>query len=93
MEDVLEEIVGEIEDEFSRVREDEFSRHEDGAAYISAGLSAEYVEDLFGVNIESDDFDTVGGFVYHHLGRVRRSATWLRKRACAWKWCPWQEEG
>lgn len=70
MEDVLEEIVGEIEDEFSRVREAEITRHEDGAAHISAGLSAEYVEDLFGVNIESDDFDTVGGFVYHHLGRV-----------------------
>ena len=70
MEDVLEEIVGEIEDEFSRVREAEITRHEDGAAYVSAGLSAEYVEDLFGVNIESDDFDTVGGFVYHHLGRV-----------------------
>ncbi len=70
MEDVLEEIVGEIEDEFSRVREAEITRDEEGVVYVSAGLSTEEVQDLFGVSIESDDFDTVGGFVYHNLGRI-----------------------
>ena len=70
MEDVLEEIVGEIEDEFSRAREAEITRDEHGAVYVSAGLSAEEVQDLFGISIESDDFDTVGGFVYHNLGRI-----------------------
>jgi CBS domain containing-hemolysin-like protein len=70
LEDLLEEIVGEIEDEFSRAREAEVIRDESGAAYVSAGLGIEDVEDLFGVEIESDDFDTVAGFVYHHLGRV-----------------------
>ena len=70
MEDVLEEIVGEIEDEFSRARESEITQDEQGAVYVSAGLSAEEVQDLFGVSIESDDFDTVGGFVYHNLGRI-----------------------
>ena len=70
MEDVLEEIVGEIEDEFSRVREAEITRDEQGAVYVSAGLSTEEVQALFGVSIESDDFDTVGGFVYHNLGRI-----------------------
>ena len=70
MEDVLEEIVGEIEDEFSRVREAEITRGEEGAFYVSAGLSTEDVQDLFGISIESEDFDTVGGFVYHNLGRI-----------------------
>ena len=70
MEDVLEEIVGEIEDEFSRAREAEITRDEQGAVYVSAGLITEEVQDLFGVSIESDDFDTVGGFVYHNLGRI-----------------------
>ena len=70
MEDVLEEIVGEIEDEFSRVREAEITRDEQGTVYVSAGLSTEEVQALFGVNIESDDFDTIGGFVYHNLGRI-----------------------
>ena len=70
MEDVLEEIVGEIEDEFSRAREAEVSRDEDGASYVNAGLSTAAVGEQWGVDIESDDFDTVGGFVYHHLGRI-----------------------
>ena len=70
MEDVLEEIVGEIEDEFSRSREAEVIWQEDGSAVVNAGLGAEEVYELFGVDIESDDFDTVGGFVYHHLGRI-----------------------
>ena len=73
MEDVLEEIVGEIEDEFSRVREVELAQGDDGSIMVSAGLSTEEVEDLFGVSIQSGDFDTVGGFVYHHLGRVPHS--------------------
>ena len=70
MEDVLEEIVGEIEDEFSRGRDNEVARVEDGTVYVTAGLSTEDVAELFGVDIESDDYDTVGGFVYHHLGRI-----------------------
>ena len=70
MEDVLEEIVGEIEDEFSKGWSAEISWEDDGSAYVSAGLSAEEVEGLFGVSIESNDFDTVGGFVYYHLGRI-----------------------
>ena len=70
MEDVLEEIVGEIEDEFSRAREAEVSRDEDGASYVNAGLSTAVVGEMWGVDIESGDFDTVGGFVYHHLGRI-----------------------
>ena len=70
MEAVLEEIVGEIEDEFSKGRQAGIAWDDDGAAYVSAGLGTEEVQGLFGVSIESDDFDTVGGFVYHHLGRV-----------------------
>lgn len=70
MEDVLEEIVGEIEDEFSNGWVSEITWDEDGSAYVNAGLGAEHMEALFGVSIESDDFDTVGGFVYHFLGRV-----------------------
>ena len=70
MEDVLEEIVGEIEDEFSRAREAEVSLDADGASYVSAGISTAVVGEMWGVDIESGDFDTVGGFVYHHLGRI-----------------------
>ena len=70
LEDVLEEIVGEIEDEFSRTREALVVRLPDGGALVDAGISRETVEELFGTRIESSDVDTVGGFVYHRLGKM-----------------------
>ena len=70
MEDVLEEIVGEIEDEFSRAREAEVTRYDDGSVYVNAALSTEEVWEIFGVSVENDDYDTVGGFVYYQLGRI-----------------------
>ena len=70
MEDVLEEIVGEIEDEFSRTRESLVVRLPDGAALVDAGVTTENVEELFDTRIDSADVDTVGGFVYLSLGKI-----------------------
>ena len=69
MEDVLEEIVGEIEDEFSRTRESLVVRLPDGAALVDAGITTENVEQMFGARIDATDVDTVGGFVYQSLGK------------------------
>ena len=70
MEDVLEEIVGEIEDEFSRSRESQVVRQADGAVLVDAGVTTEDVEDLFGTRLDNSEVDTVGGLVYHSLGRI-----------------------
>ena len=70
MEDVLEEIVGEIEDEFSRTRESLINHLPDGAVLVDAGITTEDVEDLFNTQIETSDVDTVGGLVYHSLGKI-----------------------
>ena len=69
MEDLLEEIVGEIEDEFSK-SEDPITRLADGAAIIDAGVTTEDVEELFGAKLHDPDVDTVGGYVYRTLGRI-----------------------
>ena len=69
MEDLLEEIVGEIEDEFSK-SEDPVTRLTDGAVIIDAGVTTEDVEELFGAKLHDPDFDTVGGYVYRTLGRI-----------------------
>ena len=69
MEDLLEEIVGEIEDEFSK-SEDPITRLDDGAAIIDAGVTTEDVEELFGAKLQDPDVDTVGGYVYRTLGRM-----------------------
>ena len=70
MEDVLEEIVGEIEDEFSRAGESRVVRLSERSVLVDAGITTENVEELFGTQIETTDVDTVGGLVYHNLGRI-----------------------
>ena len=70
MEDVLEEIVGEIEDEFSRSRESLVVQLPDGAVLVDAGVPTDSVEEMFNTNIDSTEVDTVGGYVYHSLGKI-----------------------
>ena len=70
MEDLLEEIVGEIEDEFSRAREAEVVQLPDGGVLVDAGVATEDVEELFTTRIDSTEVDTVGGYVYLTLGKI-----------------------
>ena len=69
LEDLLEEIVGEIRDEHEG--EDTPLRAEAGGAWLVSGLAhADELERLFGVDLGERDYDTVGGFVTSALGRV-----------------------
>ena len=70
MEDLLEEIVGEIEDEFSRTRDAELVHLPDGDVLVHAGVPTEDIEELFSTTIDSTDVDTLGGYVYLALGRI-----------------------
>ncbi len=69
IEDVLEEIVGEIQDEYDR-EEVTIERLTDTEAILDARVSLDALNELFELEIEGEDFDTVGGFVYHELGRM-----------------------
>jgi CBS domain containing-hemolysin-like protein len=70
MEDVLEEIVGEIEDEYTRTRESRVVYLPDGAVLVDAGVTTENVEDLLATQLGSTDVDTLGGYVYQALGKI-----------------------
>ncbi|HLN78850.1 MAG TPA: hemolysin family protein, partial [Nocardioidaceae bacterium] len=69
IEDVLEEIVGEITDEYDEARV-EVERLDTGATRVSSRYPVDDLEELCGVPIEDDDVDTVGGLMAKHLGRV-----------------------
>jgi CBS domain containing-hemolysin-like protein len=69
MEDLLEEIVGEINDEFDEVEPD-FAPTPEGDMLIDAGVLISDVNERFGLRIPEEEFDTVGGFVFGTLGRV-----------------------
>lgn len=69
IEDLVEEIVGEIEDEYDRI-EHLIVQVSPEEALIDGRVSIWDVNELFNAHIESEDFDTVGGCVFHKLGRV-----------------------
>ena len=69
IEDLLEEIVGEIQDEFD-VDELEIQTTGRDEYLLDARVSIDQLDELMGVVVEADGFDTVGGFVYDRLGRI-----------------------
>src|SRR4051794_3205726 len=71
IEDILEEIVGEIADEHDAVQRPPVEELEDGSMRITARLPVEDLAELFGVELpEDDDVETVGGLLARALGRV-----------------------
>lgn len=69
IEDLLEEIVGEILDEFD-VGEPEIISLSDSEFMMDARVSIDNLNDLLNVLVEGDGFDTLGGFVYQRLGKI-----------------------
>lgn len=69
MEDLLEEIVGEINDEYD-IDEPEFAPTPEGDILIDGGAAISEVNERFGLTIPEEDFDTIGGYIFGALGRV-----------------------
>jgi CBS domain containing-hemolysin-like protein len=69
IEDVLEEIVGEITDEYDE--EEVVVEHlADGSIRVSSRYPVDDLDELFGFDVEEEDVDSVGGLMAKHLGRV-----------------------
>lgn len=69
IEDLLEEIVGEIDDEYDRETPG-VEQLDDGAVRVPAGMSIDDLGDLFDVHIDEEEVDTVGGLLAKTIGRV-----------------------
>ena len=69
LEDCLEELVGEIVDEYD-AEEHDIERFDDGTLLVDGGLNIGDVADELGIDIPNEDFDSVGGFVFSELERV-----------------------
>lgn len=73
IEDVLEEIVGEIEDEFDdKDGESGIYTLADGSQRVAGDADIAAVNRIFAVDLPADAFDTIGGLVAHELGHVPR---------------------
>lgn len=70
MEDIIEEIVGEIQDEYDE-EEPLFQWREEGKVLIAdARLDIEDLNLMFNVELPQEGYETLGGFIYSHLGHV-----------------------
>jgi CBS domain containing-hemolysin-like protein len=69
IEDLLEEIVGDIQDEHDR-EESLLTVNPDGSITADGRLPVEELEEYFEIQIECDKFDSVGGLVFHLTGKI-----------------------
>lgn len=69
LEDIIEEIVGDIQDEFDNEQEELFELG-DGSYLADARLDIEELNAKLGVRIPEEDFDTLGGFVFDLFGKI-----------------------
>ena len=78
IEDLVEEIVGEIQDEHEPL-EEEICVGEDGALEVTGGADIERVADALDMDLHDEEYETVAGFVFSALGRVpRRGESFVR---------------
>jgi len=69
IEDILEELFGEIEDEFD-IQESVCKRTEKDTYIISGKVEVDHINEKFSLNIEEGDYETLSGFITTQLGRI-----------------------
>jgi magnesium and cobalt transporter len=78
IEDVLEEIVGEIEDEFDEDEEaGDIYRMADKSWRVSGDTSIERINEAFALSLPEEGFETIGGWIAHRMGQVPRRGEWF----------------
>jgi len=74
MEDILEEIVGEIRDEYDKDETDDIQKLRRKNEYLIDGsTNLMDVNEELGTDLESDEYDTLGGFMIEYLDRLPKS--------------------
>ncbi|SNB44996.1 hemolysin family protein [Geobacter sp. DSM 9736] len=72
IEDLLEQIVGDIQDEYD-LEEEWLVEEPEGSVLVDARLPIEELEEYFDIQIEREKFDTVGGLIFHLTGKIPKA--------------------
>lgn len=70
LEDLLEEIVGEIRDEYDGDEEELIQELDDNTYLVEGSMKLDDVNDALGTNLDSEDYDSIGGIIIEHLDRL-----------------------
>lgn len=77
IEDIVEELVGEIQDEYD-IEEEEFRLNEDGSAEVHARMDVDDFNATFNADLPEDLADTIGGLIFTHLGELPKRKQKIR---------------
>ena len=72
LEDIVEEIVGEIRDEYDQGEEALFQKISDEEFLFHGRMDLDDVNQMLDISLSTEEADTLGGLIYNHLGRVPR---------------------
>jgi CBS domain containing-hemolysin-like protein len=72
LEDLLEEIVGEIRDEYDTDEEEQIRELGDGRFLVEGNMKLDDINDALGTNLDSEDYDSIGGLMIESLDRLPR---------------------
>lgn len=70
LEDLLEEIVGEIRDEYDADEEEYIQEIAERTYLVEGSMKLDDINDALGTDLESDDYDSIGGIIIEHLDRL-----------------------
>jgi CBS domain containing-hemolysin-like protein len=79
LEDIIEEIFGEIQDEYDEEEELPYQKLENGDHIFRGRIDLDDFNEIMSSNLPSDEADTLGGFIYARLGHVPISGEQIRE--------------
>jgi putative hemolysin len=85
LEDILEEIVGEIEDEHDPEQDQDIIRLQNGSLEVTGACPLEDLAEELDLEIDQDEFETVGGMIYDMVGSVPAEGSTLSWQNCKMK--------
>jgi CBS domain containing-hemolysin-like protein len=85
IEDLLEEIVGEIRDEYDMYELEMVTKHAENQYEIDASMKLSDLEDVIGFELESEDYDSLGGYVIEMLDHLPTEGETVKKDGVTFK--------
>lgn len=70
LDDILEEIVGEIQDEYDADRPDEILELDNGGLMLSGRVTLDELDEKYGIHLDSEQVDSIGGYITAMAGRI-----------------------
>lgn len=70
MEDLIEELVGEIRDEYDADEEELIQETEEGQYLVEGGMKLDDINDALNISLDSEDYDSIGGLILEKLNRL-----------------------